>query len=608
MPGAHYLHPQKTSRVPRRYVFIDTEAHREQKAVEELQTWRLGVSAAVKWRPDSKTWSPVLTVRHTAPGDLWRAVTGFARKDFRTVVVAHNLGYDLRISHAFELLPALGWTVGKLTLSGEHVGLDVTKGEYSLCLVDSLTVIPHALAKWGEWKGDEKPDLPAEDDDDEAWWRRCEADVRLLAWGYLVVVGWLADEDIGGWARTGSGLGWHVLLRRHLSERVLVHGDQQLRDLEAESCYSGRTEAHRIGKQRKGPFTVWDYETAYAHVARDETLPARYLGVVRGGSLDRMVEKQWLYNYLVHGRVETSLPVLPWRDGKGVCWPVGSFSGWWWQWELDTARKAGAEVTVLEAHRYAASRWLSDWATWCLEQMQAPTSGEAKVRAAVAKHWTRAVIGRAAMKYRDWQDKGDAWVPGVSYWELRDLDQDRRGAALQLGGQRWEAWESKWWDNALPQLLSAVMAHVRVRLWDALTVAGLGEVVHCDTDCLITTPVGSQRLAGAVRSGALPGLRVKDVVPDIEPLAPNIVEGSTYRRLAGVPRRAQRVGLATYQSERWSGVTSSLADGQPGLVRVTPLRQRLVLDDWRRLHHPGGLTSPYTVINDVRQLPQEVAQ
>ena len=603
----HYLRPQKTTRVPRRYVFFDTEAHRDITPTLETQTWRCGVSAAVKWRPDSRTWSPVLTQRHETPEDLWRAICGFARVDNRTVVVAHNLGYDLRISKAFEVLPALGWEVSRLSLSGEHIGLDVRKGKYTLVLVDSLTVLPVPLAQIGDWKGEPKPRLPDEKDSEEAWWQRCEVDVRPLAWAYLAVVQWLDDNDLGGWARTGSGIGWHVLLRRHLAETVLVHGDRPLCDLEGQSCYSPRVEAFRIGPQTKGPYTVWDYETAYARVCQEEALPARYLGVVSGGSLDRMVARSDRFSYLVHGRVETDVPVLPWRDGHGICWPVGSFTGWWWHWELAKALEHGARITVYEAHRYAASPWLESFATWCLDVMRGDGTPEGKVRRAAAKHWTRAVVGRAAMKYKDWADKGDAWVPGVSYWHLADLDAGTRGAALQLGGQRWEAWSEKWWDSALPQLLSAVMAHVRVRLWDAIQTAGIDQVVYCHTDCVVVTPTGHGRLSRAVRDGQLPGLRAKETLTDIEPLSPTLLEGSTYRRLAGVPRGAVRNPDGSYTSERWEGVTSSLAAGTPDVVHISPLHQVLELSDWRRLHHPDGSTMPYTVVNDVRWLDERMA-
>ena len=45
--GAHYLHRQTSAKVPRRFVFFDTEAYRDHHAGGEHQRWRLGVTATV---------------------------------------------------------------------------------------------------------------------------------------------------------------------------------------------------------------------------------------------------------------------------------------------------------------------------------------------------------------------------------------------------------------------------------------------------------------------------------------------------------------------------------------------------------------------------------
>ena len=70
-----------------------------------------------------------------------------------------------------------------------------------------------------EWKGTEKPALPDDDADAEIWWDRCTTDVETLAWAYMEVVDWIVRDDLGGWARTGSGIGWHTLLRGHLTRK-----------------------------------------------------------------------------------------------------------------------------------------------------------------------------------------------------------------------------------------------------------------------------------------------------------------------------------------------------------------------------------------------------
>jgi hypothetical protein len=606
MPGAHYLHPQRSTRVPRRYVFIDTEAYRDTGPDEELQTWRLGVSACVKWRPQSGTWSPVVPVRHDTPEDLWREVTEFARKDARTVVVAHNMAYDLRISRGLEVLPQMGWDVTKLSLTARHITVDLERDHRHLVLVDSTTVVPRTMATIGDWKGDPKPVLPANDAPECLLWDRCVADVELLAWAYMEVVDWLRRDDLGCWARTGAGMGWSTMLRGFLRDGVLVHGDSAHHELEGRSSYAGRCEVWRWGKQTAGPFTEWDYELAYAGVMRDESLPTVYQGQVFGVPVADMVATSATDAYLCQARVETTAPVLPWRDDRGVLWPVGRFEGFWWHWELAAAIEAGAAVELGWAHHYRSSPWLADWAWWVTELVSDRSSGEARVRGAVAKHWQRSLVGRSAMRYAAWEERGEAWEQGLHYWPLVQHETGKRGAAVMLGNRRFEAWEQRFWDSALPQLLSSVMAHCRVRLWRAMAVAGHSHLVYLDSDCLVTDPVGSARLAAATAAGELPGLRIKGVHPDLCPIAPQLIEGSTYRKLAGVPRAATRTGEYSYDGERWEGIKSTLAGGSPGSVKVAKLHQTIRPTDWRRAHLDGGRTRPYEVIDGTRELPATV--
>lgn len=606
LPGAHYLHPQRSSRIPRRFVFIDTEAYRDSGPDEELQTWRLGASASVKWRPDSGTWSPVEPVRHDTPEDLWREVTEFARKDARTVVVAHNMAYDLRISRGLEILPQLGWEVTKLSLTARHITVDLQHDRRHLVLVDSYTVIPRSMATVGDWKGEPKPVLPADDAPDALWWDRCVRDVELLAWAYMEVVDWLRRDDLGCWARTGAGMGWSTMLRGHLHEGVLVHGDQELHDAEGRSSYAGRCEVWKWGKQTFGPYAEWDYELAYAGVMRDESLPTVYRGQVFGVPLVEMGATTATDAYLVQATVETDTPMLPWRDNRGVLWPVGRFEGYWWHWELLAAIEAGAAVQARWAHHYGASPWLADWAWWVTDLVADRSTPEARVRGAAAKHWQRSLVGRSAMRYAAWEERGEAWEHGLHYWPMVDHETGKRGAAVMLGDRRWEAWEQRWWDSALPQLLSSVMAHCRVRLWRAMAVAGHDHLVYLDSDCLVTDPVGSARLAEATAAGELPGLRIKGVHPDLTPIAPQLIEGSTYRKLAGVPRGATRSGEYEYDGERWEGIKGSLGGDRPDAVKVAKLHQTIRPVDWRRAHLDGGRTRPYAITDGAREMPATV--
>lgn len=607
MPGAHYLSPQTSSRVPRRYLFFDTEAWRTETPAGEVQTWRLGVSATVTWRERTQTWTEPKFTRHATPESLWEVICAFAKKDARTVVVAHNLAYDLRIAMGLTIMPEWGWAVERPTFSGEHVSLEATKDGKRLLFVDSLSVIPHGLATIGAWLGTPKPELPDNDGAEADWWERCEADVAILAKAYITIVDWLARDDIGGWARTGPGIGWHVMLRSHLADKVLVHNRPEVRDAEAAAMYSGRAEVWKHGNLKGGPWYEWDYALAYANVCAQNPLPTVLVDEVRGCKLER-IQRSWpAYTWLVEAEATTDVPVLPWTDEVGICWPVGTFSGWWWDHELVNAVEAGAKVKVRRAYRYKAAPWLSSWALWCMDQVNDVSSPEAKIRGAAAKHWQRAIPGRTAMKFKPWEHKGDAWVPGVGYMPLLDHDTGARGAALTLGDQRWEAWTEQWWDQALPQVLSSVMAYSRTRLWHAMVTAGFENIACCHTDNLWVNKAGHDRLTEAVADGYLWSLRLKNTEPWLKPTAPQLVEGSSYRIMAGVPRNTWVDEEGKRWGEVWEGATEAFNQGHPSEVHIRKIPIKLKTVDTRRLHLPGGLTAPFTVAGGIRQARAEEA-
>jgi hypothetical protein len=605
--GAHYLHPQKTSRVPRRYLFFDTEAHRQTVPSGERQTWRLGVSATVNWLEKSRKWSEPKFERHETPENLWERILNYAGRSQRTVVVAHNLGYDLRISRGLALLSAADWRIEKPTFSGEHVTFEANRGDLSLLFVDSHTYLPTSIGGLGNLLGVPKVLLPDEDESIGAWWSRCCQDVAILTRSYMAVVSWLDEQDLGGWARTGPGTGWHTVLRRHLTDDVLVHNRPEVREAESAAMYAGRCEVWQHGKLKGGPWYEWDYALAYGQVLESETLPAALVCQVHVSKYPGLLGARPRYIHLYQAEVTTDVPVLPWSDDIGICWPVGRFSGWYWDVELELAQSVGAQVRVQRAWRYRAAPWLSSWASWVKASVADDSTPEARIRGLAAKHWQRSVPGRSAMKYRSWKDSGDAWVPGVSYMPLLDLDTGARGAALTLGSRRWEAWSTEWWDQALPQLLSSVMAHCRKRLWDALTQAGFENVVYCDTDSLIVNRAGHTRLTGAVADAQLGSLRYKGEHKTLEPISPHLVEGSTYRRLAGIPHGATRNLDGTYSGEVWEEMATSLAEGHPDEVRIHRRKLALTGVDARRLHLPGGATEPFTVANGRRVAREEEA-
>jgi hypothetical protein len=153
----------------------------------------------------------------------------------------------------------------------------------------------------------------------------------------------------------------------------------------------------------------------------------------------------------------------------------------------------------------------------------------------------------------------------------------------------------------LPQALSYIMAVSRVRLWDAMAVAGFEHVVWVHTDCLVVDGVGHDRLRAAVSADKLGSLRYKSTQSAFEPTTPYLVEGSTYRVRAGIPRKSWVGADGTVHGEHWETLQGALSHGRADRVIVSDHVFEPDYTDTRRLHLAGGETAPYTVLDGQRR-------
>src|SRR5271154_4038533 len=156
---AHYIRKNEQARIPQRFVCLDAEADRKFDSKGETQTWSLAVGAFMTWPKNRPV--EISTSRFSTPLDLWSAISDFTRKGRRTVVYAHNLNYDLRISQALSLLPKLGWTLVDMRLDGRGSWSKWTREKASMNLCDSASIFPVSLDILGKTLGIPKLPLPS---------------------------------------------------------------------------------------------------------------------------------------------------------------------------------------------------------------------------------------------------------------------------------------------------------------------------------------------------------------------------------------------------------------------------------------------------------------
>lgn len=589
----HYVKPNESARIPRRHIFLDTEAREERTDGGHVQTWRLAVAcyySALAGRTVKEQWRT-----YGEPGRLWRDVDAHCGAHDRTVLWAHNLGYDVRIGDALTAMPELGWELAAHNISPRGTWLTWRKGRATLMMVDSMSVFPTSLEKIGQCFQMDKEPLPDMASDDDEWLRRCTRDVQILRTAILAYLGWLEREDIGNWQPTGAGQSWAAFRHRFMTHKMLVHADEDALRAERRALWTGRCEAYWHGELKGQVVHEWDFTMAYARITRDNPVPVRLIGDLPDGYDWRTVCDQGTIACLAEVTVTTTVPVVPCESDGRVLWPTGTFRTTLWDVELVAAMDAGATVTVHRGWLYRKRPALRAWAEWIIGALTATDPEPPAWLKIILKHWSRALIGRMAMTYTGWQEYAYGTKSRTRRFMVYDRGTGKTADMMQVGRTIWECTGLEESPQSLPMVTGYVQAIARVRLWRVMRALPRRALLYVDTDSLLVTDKHYKALERISRTPVGEGLRLKRSWQGFTIWGPRQIRTGEQLRVAGISHRAQRDDDGTYKGEVWDTLPTSMKRGTANRVIIRDRVWRITGVDRRRQGHGVGWTTALPV-------------
>lgn len=591
---AHQLARLASDGVPSRHVVLDTEAERQATGEGESQSFALAVADYLTWPAPARATEDRLTI-YSEPGELWRDVAAFTRNKHRTVVWAHNLAYDLRVSRALLELPALGYQLRGIVLEHQASWAVFRGHARTILCCDLASWLPTSLAKIASDMALARPMLPRDSGEREQLVARCTADVQVTRQAVEQLLAMVKASQMGPWRATGAGQSHAAWRRRWLTDRPLVHDSEAALAAERRAMWTGRCEAWRWGKVRGTAAHEYDLQLAYPNLAAAELVPAQLLGEMTGGALASWMANKAERALLAEVEVTVDEPLVPTEHGKLIHWPVGTFTTTLWDPELALLLDARARVRVRRGWLYRRGPVLTDFSKWLLEQLDERSSHVTPVQRRALKHMARTVIGRCALRYRSWEPYGTVPDFRLHLGELHDLDTGECTDLLHVGHELLTLAGEVEAEDSLPQITGWVMSAARARLWHLMSLAGIENVLYVDTDSVVVNDQGAAVLDELIDTGSAWNLQHKGTHRSARILGPRQLQLGRERRLAGVPLKATRVAPGVYEGEVWRSIRESVARGEGSTVVLERRRWELAAIDNRRWHLPGGETVAHRV-------------
>lgn len=594
MRQAHYLEPLKTTSIPADHVVFDCETRLTHKHGKSAHRWVCGAYAKVHRTPDG-SWLAPPPVPVQDPAELWELITEAHVKGRRLVVWAHNLSFDLRISEALRYLPQNGYTLEAVVLERTAAWASFTSRSGPLMLCDLFSWLPTSLDKMADDCGVPRGGFDYAQADEGELEARVFADVTFTQGVLRTMLEYLEGIDAGPFRPTGSGQS-HAFWRKNYlpAKRVLVHGDEYALERERVAMHAGRAEAWKVG-QVDGPLHEYDLNLAYCRIAAANELPVRLshrIGQV--GSPIRMLGGAGRA-YLCEVDVETDQPLVPVSDGAFTYWPVGEFTTTLWDPEVDLLYGNDAVVRVRRAWVYDTEPVLHDVSQFLIDALEGEIGEPPAPMHRLLKHWARTIVGRCGLRYREWEHFGTVPVMGLGLSTMYDSETCTQTELLHVGERVMELADMAEADSSVPQITGWVMSKARANLWQIMKCAGLENLAYVDTDSVIVSKAGAHNLEEDLIEGGDMLLFPKDVWSSAYITGPRNIILEDTRRIAGIPKRATRIGDTTYDGEVWAGVKASLSGRQLDNVAVTQRLFKVSQINRRRTHRPDGSTVPVEV-------------
>lgn len=410
----------------------------------EASDWTTFVVAATWAEGDS---APVF---HTSAGQLYEYMTTHPIRRW----YAHNGGnYDIGFLRRSLVADGATWT-----LQGGRV---LKASLPTLELRDSAKLMPASLRDIGASL--KLPKLEADYDDiaDTPETRTYLArDCEILLTALIRMRTYLSATLL-----PGSIAGWGIRrVKDYGMPDIPVWLNEQFRP----AVFGGRTEV--LTRYLDAPPVIGvDIRSSYTASAAGG-LPGKYLGAGRVGRGSMR---------LYHGTVTVPpchIPPLPYRANHRLYFPVGRWTTWITDPEVEILREAGGDLEIDEVHSFAPSDAPARFAREHWEKREGAVGFERLLEKAIL-NWTwgklaehpRRTIVKGGPPPSDDPKKMALWKP-LTDWQTEGLyevevEKAKPACAHVVAG----AW---------------ITAHARARLWRGLA-GGVGKPAYCDTDSII---------------------------------------------------------------------------------------------------------------------------
>lgn len=559
----HIIKPNKKIEIPTRVIFFDTET--KQRMVEPdlmNQTLRLGV--ACYYNTESYRKQPLEEwYNFVSPSDFWPWALSHVHEKKRLILIAHNLDFDFLVLNGLTQLKSWHWYAYKMIIANAVDIWSFVQYKYrpdskqwdnyvikhekrpriikTILFLDMMNYFRMSLAELGKSMGFPKTKIDFANCTDEELEVYCRNDVYVMLQSWKKWVGFLKEYNLGVWGKTLPSQAFNAYRHRFMPHKIHIHSHEKTLNLERAGYFGGRTECFRIGHYDKGPYYLFDVNSMYAYVMRNNLFPTRMITYIRRGRVNDITNHIREKCIIATVLVETTIPAYPRRHNHRLTFPIGCFWTTLTTPELLHAMRHDHILAVRDMAIYDCESIFESYVDFFWTKRKEFREAGNLPYVELCKVLLNSLYGKFGQFIDDYQEIASDPTYGLNCWKDWDVHDQKWVKFKQLNGKVSVAMGKVESYNSFPAIAAHVTAYARQELLKYIISAGTDRIFYCDTDSLVVDAIGSTNLYNYISETELGALSLEKMSDTV---TINNVKDYVFadkRKLKGITQKAKEI-------------------------------------------------------------------
>lgn len=576
MRKSHFLSHNSKCETPSWFVFVDVETNAipidDTKVKAEMF---LGYACFFRrYNKRGKQYESEEWLRFTKPVEFFDKLESWIRAKTKVYIFAHNAQFEFQVLGVAGAMKDRSYSASLIIVDSPPFMVEYRRNNTTLLYTDTMNYFAVSLAELGKGIGFEKHQMPDKSAPKEAWDSYCRQDVEVMKYSVLKFIDFVKEHDLGNFQRTLASQAFTAYRHRFMTKPIHIHEDEEASNAERAAYYGGRVECFRLGTITESQY-LFDVNSMYPAVMRDNTFPYQLIGKIKDVYLDRISEMCSAFCVVAKTILKTQTPAYPLRADSKLIFPVGEFTTYLSTPEIIYAYQNGDIIQITEAFVYRRFPIFKSFINELYPlRLQYQSEGN-KAFQYMVKIFMNSLYGKFGQNGRKWENVIPTSELDFDEWievDTRSNETHRFRKALGMVQSLCTNTESF---NSFPAIAAHVTAYSRMLLWQYIQLAGRDNVYYCDTDSLLVNETGKARLSAVLDDKELGKLKLEKAMSSTTLNGPKDYVFEDKVKHKGIRAKAKEIAPNTYEQDKFWGLKTAWREGVSDMQVIERITKKL---------------------------------